>query len=598
MKTLTLKFRDRLTLILILMVSVSVFVSGIFVAQMIKQSHMSATRDSMIREAKMVVATVPWKTDGSLEDRIAYFNGKAAELKKIADARVTFIQADGTVLGDSDRDPHAMENHLSRPEVQGSLSEGVGSASRHSASVGTNMYYVALKEPGGQGFVRLAVSLKSLDSVIRKLWLMLIGGLLLLLLAAGLVSYRIASGLTRPLEKITKVARQITNMEYKSRVNIRNTDEIGLLGQAINTMADSLQLQMNRIMEDESRLKSVIDNIISGVVLIDKDERIMLMNRAAEDILGAPAKQLLGLKYTDAKQQQEFTGMINDCLERKEHLMDEIVFYYPQERMLEIHMVPMTQPDDEWNGIVVVLHDITAIRRLERMRSEFVANVSHELKTPVAAVKGFAETLLSGAVKDEETSRSFLQIIYDESDRLNRLIGDILELSKIESKRVPLLFSPVHLHSFVAKMLEVMRNAADKKQITLEMDIDEELYLEADEDRLMQIIINLLSNGISYTPEGGRVKVTAAPEQFSPDGEYETIQLTIADTGIGIPKKDLPRIFERFYRVDKARSRSSGGTGLGLSIVKHLVEQHKGTIRVDSELGVGTRMIIDLPVIH
>jgi two-component system, OmpR family, phosphate regulon sensor histidine kinase PhoR len=224
--------------------------------------------------------------------------------------------------------------------------------------------------------------------------------------------------------------------------------------------------------------------------------------------------------------------------------------------------------------------------------------VSHELKTPIAAVKGFAETLLAGALNDRETAKSFLQIIFDESERLNRLIGDILELSKIESKRIPLHFSPVHMAEFIEKSLSMMSTEAEKKGIVLSAEVDEDIYLEADEDRLRQIFINLLSNGISYTQDGGKVKVRVEPIMMNMDGEYERLRIVVSDTGIGIPKKDLPRIFERFYRVDKARSRISGGTGLGLSIVKHLVELHKGTIRVESEVGMGTKFIIDLPVIH
>jgi two-component system phosphate regulon sensor histidine kinase PhoR len=234
------------------------------------------------------------------------------------------------------------------------------------------------------------------------------------------------------------------------------------------------------------------------------------------------------------------------------------------------------------------------------MRSEFVANVSHELKTPITAVKGFAETLLAGALDDKEIAKSFLQIIFDESERLNRLIGDILELSKIESKRIPLQFSPVEMRSLVERSLHMMQAEAEKKHITLEMQVEEDIYIEADEDRLRQILINLLSNGISYTPDGGKVKVKIEPLHSSTDrdNEYERVRLTISDSGIGIPKKDLPRIFERFYRVDKARSRVSGGTGLGLSIVKHLVDLHKGTIQVESEVGIGTKFLIDLPVIY
>jgi two-component system phosphate regulon sensor histidine kinase PhoR len=247
-------------------------------------------------------------------------------------------------------------------------------------------------------------------------------------------------------------------------------------------------------------------------------------------------------------------------------------------------------------GMLFLLQEVTEIRRLEKMRSEFVANVSHELKTPVAAVKGFAETLLGGGVTDEKTARSFLQIIYDENERLNRLIGDILELSKIESKRVQLECSPVHLIEFFGSVLETLSKVAEKKKITLSADVPEELFIEGDEDKLRQIFMNLLSNAINYTQDGGNVRVIVANIQKA-DGS-ESVRFTVSDTGMGIPRKDLPRIFERFYRVDKARSRSSGGTGLGLSIVKHLVELHHGSITVESDLGIGSSFILELPLLQ
>jgi two-component system phosphate regulon sensor histidine kinase PhoR len=297
-----------------------------------------------------------------------------------------------------------------------------------------------------------------------------------------------------------------------------------------------------------------------------------------------------------AKLPYELVRLLERSIEKGERIRDEMVVHVPEECVLEVHIAPM-RSEDEWLGLVAVLHDITGIRRLEKMRSDFVANVSHELKTPVAAVKGYAETLLAGAMNDEETARSFLNTIYEESERLNRLIGDILELSKIESKRAPLFFSPVDLSELIGKTLEMLGSEAAKKRIALSMHVEEHLFIEADEDRLRQILLNLLSNGINYTPEGGNVTVSAEAVEGEGD-EPEKIRIIVSDTGIGIPKKDLPRIFERFYRVDKARSSSSGGTGLGLSIVKHLVELHNGSIRVESELDLGSRFIIELPLLQ
>lgn len=588
-------FRMRLTLIMIAMIALSVSAAGIFMAKTFKENHINALEDNMVREMRIISAKMEWKS-GEPSELYSHYSQEAKELEGYTGARVTFIRNDGVVLGDSDGDPKKMDNHLTRTEVQRALETGVGRAIRASETIKQNMMYVAIPVqiiPDEAPYViRLAMSLHEVDQSIRNLTVVLVIGLLVLFIIAALISYRIALSLTRPLEQITKVAKRIKNMDYRARVKVTKQDEIGELGHAINAMADSLQVQMTRIQQNENQLESVLDNMINGIVMIDRNGQIVLMNRRAEEVLGFSARELVGRHYAEAKQQYELSQMIQEGLKSKEHLREEITFYFPEERLLELNLVPIQPEGNEFSGVLLVLQDVSAIRRLERMRSEFVANVSHELKTPITAVKGFAETLLGGAVNDEETARSFLQIIFDESDRLNRLIGDILELSKIESRRVPLLFSPVEVDSFVSKTVKVMESEAARKNIVLTMNMEPGLYVEADEDRLRQIIMNLLSNGINYTPEGGRVtvKVDSASDDH--------IRFQISDSGIGIPKKDLPRIFERFYRVDKARSRSSGGTGLGLSIVKHLVELHKGTITVTSSVGVGTTFMIELPVLQ
>jgi len=588
-------FRTRLTLIMIAMIALSVSAAGLFMVKTFKENHINALEDNMVREMQIISAKMNWKS-GEISSLYDYYTNEAKELQRYTGARVTFIRNDGVVLGDSNGDPRDMDNHLNRTEIKEALTSGSGRSIRASETVKQNMMYVAIpvkvvpdQEPD---VIRLAMSLKEVDESIRHLTMMLFLGLLVLFLIAAFISYRLALGLTRPLEQITKVAKRIKNMDYLARVDVTKQDEIGELGNAINAMADSLQIQMTRIQQNENQLESVLDNMINGIVMIDLNGKIVLMNRRAEEVLGFSARELVGRHYAEAKQQYELSQMIQEGLKSKQHLREEITFYFPEERLLELNLVPIHPEGNDFSGVLLVLQDVSAIRRLERMRSEFVANVSHELKTPITAVKGFAETLLGGAVNDEETARSFLQIIFDESDRLNRLIGDILELSKIESRRVPLIFSPVEIDTFVHKSIKLMESEAARKRIELSMNIEPGLYVEADEDRLRQIIMNLLSNGINYTPEGGRVSLKV--EGLGDDH----IRIQISDSGIGIPKKDLPRIFERFYRVDKARSRSSGGTGLGLSIVKHLVELHKGTITVTSDVGVGSTFTIELPVLQ
>lgn len=596
------RIRTRLFLTFITLVGLSVLAAGLFSGRMILDAYIDAKRSNMMNEVRMIVSMVdPHMNRQDLEEVFQYYNNEAVRYAELTDSRITFVRQDGLVVGDSHHEANVMDNHHDRPEIEAVLSgEIFGASIRFSETIEEQMMYVAAPlyhEGELEGYVRMALGLGALNSTVYSLWAYLLLGLTVLLLISALISYRFAASFTRPIEHIITVANKITKRSYRARVRLRNKDEIGQLGSAINTMAESLQEQMEQLWENENRMKSVIDNMISGIVVIGRDDKVELMNRAAEEILGFRAAQAIGLQYDRLKQPLPFEQLIFDCIYQGEHIRDEIVLYYPEEKTIDIHLIPMKGESLHIAGLVVVLHDITAIRKLERMRSEFVANVSHELKTPIAAVKGFTETLLSGSVEDEETERSFLQIIYDESERLDRLIGDILELSKIESKREPLQYVPIQLDRFLHSIIEMMMPQANHKNISLQLQTPPDIYIEGDEDKLRQVFINLLSNGINYTPEKGVVRVELTTSALH-DEEYDRVMISVSDTGIGIPRKDLPRIFERFYRVDKARSRGSGGTGLGLSIVKHLVELHRGSIHVDSELGLGTTFRVELPVLQ
>ncbi|MDR0266871.1 two-component system histidine kinase PnpS [Paenibacillus sp.] len=591
-------FRIRLTFTLMIMIGISMVGAGITMAQVFKKSHISALEDNMIREINLLSRTFDFHpTQG--EGEMAYYTREAKGLAALTDSRVTFILKDGTVFGDSESDPLHMDNHNNREEIVDAVNKGFGNAIRYSSTLKEDMLYVAVPVVSAgkyDGFIRLSLSLKSVDEGVRKGWTLMAGGLAILFVVAAIVSYRVAAGLTSPIEKITKVAGKISGLEYDARVDMQRKDEIGQLAKAINGMADSLQNQMQTIRDNEDLLQSVLDNMTSGILLVASDGSIALINPAAEDMLDVRSGELQGRSFNELKKYYELTKLIKDGITEREIIHVERSVYRPEETILQLDGVPMLGEDQSFKGMLFLLQDVTAIRRLENMRSEFVANVSHELKTPVAAVKGFSETLLGGGVKDEETARSFLQIIYDESERLNRLISDILDLSKIESKASPMDYAPVHLASFCASIMDTMTTVAKKKRITLHSNIPEELFAEADEDKLRQILINLLSNAVNYTQDGGKVELNIQDDQNA-EG-LEKVLIKVSDTGIGIPKKDQPRIFERFYRVDKARSRGSGGTGLGLSIVKHLVEQHHGEISVESEVGIGTTFTVELPMLQ
>lgn len=580
------------------LVGISMLAAGITMAQVYKDSHIRALKENMVREILLLESTFDFVPMDSAEAS-DYYTAKARELEDVTDSRITFIKQDGTVIGDSEMNSAEMDNHAHREEIESSAGEKIGSAIRYSETIGEDMLYVAHRVASANGsfdgFIRLSMSLAAVGQEMNKGWYYMGAGLMILFLVAGFVSFRIAAGLTRPLEKITRVANRISRLEYDARVDLYRQDEIGQLGAAINGMADSLQQQLKVIRDNEELMESVLANMTGGIIMIDSSGNIALLNRVAEKIMHVSSDQIQGKSYQVLKRNYELLKFVEEGITRQEFLREERTIYNPEERILQLDAVPMFEDDDSYKGLLVHLQDVTEIRRLEKMRSEFVANVSHELKTPIAAVKGFAETLLAGGVADKETERSFLQIILDEGERLNRLIGDILELSKIESKRAPLEYAPVHLKDLFDNIIEMLGTSAAKKHISLKHYIPEHLFMEGDEDRLRQIFVNLLSNAISYTLEGGKVRIDC---EITGTPDEEKIAITVNDTGIGIPKKDLPRIFERFYRVDKARSRSSGGTGLGLSIVKHLVELHQGTIRVESKIGEGSSFILEFPIMQ
>jgi two-component system phosphate regulon sensor histidine kinase PhoR len=595
------RYVSNLVLTLLVLIGVFVFATGIFAANQLESNQLQLVKQNLERQLATMRSTLVWEGNDPLASQMQYLQGKADQWQTLTKLRVTFIDLNGEVLADSAEEAATMSNHRNRPEMQQTVKTGgIAFATRLSETTGKKMVYAAMPVTlNGDtiGYLRLSTGTEEIDNSVRQLWMFTLLGMFIALLIAGVFGFRMGSKITNPITEINNAAEQIMRMNFNVKVNVESQDEIGRLGLTVNTIAENFNRQMGRILESERQLSNVMENMVSGVVMLDREGKFVLLNRSAEELLGYNFSELRGKVFFESHQQSEFVAMVAESFEREERQREELMFYYPRESMMEVNIVPMYQKDDAWVGMLIVLNDITAIRRLEKMRSEFVANVSHELKTPIAAIKGFAETILSGAVQDQPTMESFLKIIFDESNRLDRLVMDILDLSKIESKRIPLFFSPIHLETFIVNTVNMMRQHADSKKITVKIDIPEDIYLEADEDRLRQIVINLLSNGINYTPNGGKVIVSAIVSREEQHGA-ESVRICFEDTGLGIPKKDLPRIFERFYRVDKARSRVSGGTGLGLSIVKYLVELHNGSIHVQSELGVGSKFILDLPILH
>ncbi|EBF5121966.1 two-component system histidine kinase PnpS [Listeria monocytogenes] len=565
---------------------------GVFSGELMKSTYLNMKESQLEDDAKILLQTTNME-NLDLDKDAATIQKSLDPLGEDIDARITVIDSEGDVVADTKKDPEKLDNHMNRPEVTDILKKGesVGISIRESDSLGYSMLYVAVpvKHQGKtDGVLRISISLESVDAAVAKLWgnLALIFGIALVIIAA--ISVFIARKITRPVREIIEVSTDLANHKYDSRIHGKISGELQDLSISVNTLAESLETQMFEIKQNEQRLNAIVQNLVSGVMLINVDKQVIMTNRTMYQILGET--EITGKPFYEVIKSFALSQLIEGTFETKTIQQKEIILYFPREMILDASVSPILGENGEITGIILLLHDITQIRHLENVRSEFVTNVSHELKTPVTALKGFAETLLDGAMYDEVLLKKFLTIIKEESDRLHRLIMDILALSRIEQNPVTENVELVDVDEVIEQSARTIFEMATEKNIrvTIPEKTSASVMIETDRDKLQQIIINLLSNAINYTPVDGKVEVKLIEQ------EAEVI-IEVTDNGIGIPAKDIDRVFERFYRVDKARSRHSGGTGLGLSIVKHLVENCGGRIEVESQEEVGSTFRVTLP---
>ncbi|EAE4599225.1 PAS domain-containing protein [Listeria monocytogenes] len=565
---------------------------GIFSGELMKSTYLNMKENQLEDDAKILLQTTNME-NLDLDKDAATIQKSLDPLGEDFDARITVIDSKGDVVADTKKDPEKLDNHMNRPEVTDILKKGesVGISIRESDSLGYSMLYVAVPvkhQSKTDGVLRISISLESVDAAVAKLWgnLALIFGIALVIIAA--ISVFIARKITRPVREIIEVSTDLANHKYDSRIHGKISGELQDLSISVNTLAESLETQMFEIKQNEQRLNAIVQNLVSGVMLINVDKQVIMTNRTMYQILGET--EITGKPFYEVIKSFALSQLIEATFETKTIQQKEIILYFPREMILDASVSPILGENGEITGIILLLHDITQIRHLENVRSEFVTNVSHELKTPVTALKGFAETLLDGAMYDEMLLKKFLTIIKEESDRLHRLIMDILALSRIEQNPVPENVELVEVDEVIEQSARTIFEMATEKniQVIIPEKTIPSVTIETDRDKLQQILINLLSNAINYTPVDGKVEVKLIEQ------EAEVI-IEVTDNGIGIPAKDIDRVFERFYRVDKARSRHSGGTGLGLSIVKHLVENCGGRIEVESQEEVGSTFRVTLP---
>ena len=606
---MTLSIRWKVTLATLFALVCGFVIAGLLTARSIEQHELTQSNERLDMLTNLIAfelqpilfATQPPPTTAVLQTLVRALSQRAL-------TRITLVSIDGQVLADSaltDQDLAAVENHRARPEIEQALATGAGTDLRASHTTGDQTLYRAVRLTGDQQagralLLRLGLPLRTLDQEMAKLKHILALAFGTAFLIALALSVWLARGLTKPLSDMANAARQLASGNHHARILTSSRDEVGLLADTLNQMTDELRARIEELSEDRSQLLAMLTSMVEGVLILDARGRVLQVNPALERMFDLTRSEARGRQAAEVFPHPQLTTLISTVLASRAGQEDEIVLS-PGGRCLQIEASIAGGEQDNEACVVLVFHDITELRRLENIRKDFVANVSHELRTPLTSIKGYVEALLDGGKDDPFTSAQFLDIILKQSDRLNLILEDLLQLSKIESGQVSFKREPLHLGTLIERTVATLKPLAEKKGHHLITQVAPNMpIIDGDEDRLVQVLTNLIDNAVKYTPEQGRITVearpiTAQPKIISGD-EHTMIELAVADSGIGVPEQDRPRIFERFYRVDKARSRELGGTGLGLAIVKHIVEGHGGQVWVEANRPTGSRFVVRLPV--
>jgi two-component system phosphate regulon sensor histidine kinase PhoR len=506
-------------------------------------------------------------------------------------ARITVIAPDGRVLADSQSATDSMESHAGRPEVQDALRKGEGRAVRSSITVQQDLIYYAFREylPGDVPvIVRLALPLEGLDQPLAQFRTNLIAGSLLIFVIAGGVGLLMSRTYTDRVERLREFSRRVAEGDFRALPSDGAGDTLDALGSSLNQTASRLDRTIRTLTEERNLSAAILGSMVEGVAVVNGAERLVFTNPGFASILGLDVPPVAGSSLLEVVRQTELIEAVRRVLAGEPRVEAEIATGTLRQHFFAATVASVLAGEN--SGAVIVLHDITELRKLERVRRDFVANVSHEFRTPLTAIQGFAETLIAGAMDDPQNRGRFLHIILEHARRLARLTEDLLKLSQMDADRLELEIRPVKVALLVESCYETARHRALEKELNLILDVSDNLPdVAGDQRRLQEVLQNLLDNAIQYTLPSGKIVLSA-------DLRADDVVFTVADTGIGIPTADQPRIFERFYRVDAARSREAGGTGLGLAIAKHLIEVQGGRIWVESEIGVGSKFHFSVPL--
>ncbi len=568
---------------------VGLFAVGWSIVRELRAVYYAETAMHLEAQAHLIARQLPDPLASASADQI---DRLCKTLAAEAGARVTVILPSGKVVGDSEHNPSTMDNHGDRPEVVRALEGHPGSAVRHSFTLDRNLSYVAvpvLEDGRIVAVLRTAVPVSAIDEVLASLRNRIV--VLGVLVACGVVLAGVVllGRLARPMVHMAEVAARFADGELDSRIPPQTTVEAHALATALNNMAARLDEQIRSLTQQRNEREALLSSMVEGVLAVDQADRVITLNRAAGELFGLDPDEARGRTIQETIRNPAIQRLAADTRTSAGAVEGEVALQGNGSRYLQAHGTLLRGVGGGADAVLIVLNDVTRLRRLEGVRRDFVANVSHELRTPVTSIKGFVETLRDGALDDPEAAHRFLAIVEKHADRLASIIEDLLALSRLEESGA----TGIELHAGAVRppllaAVEACQPRATERQVTVELSCDPDLAARLNPELIVQAAVNLIDNAVKYSPERSRVQVEAEPVGSE-------VVIRIRDEGCGISAEDQERVFERFYRVDKARSRDLGGTGLGLAIVKHIAQVHGGRVDVHSVLGSGSVFSVYLP---
>jgi two-component system phosphate regulon sensor histidine kinase PhoR len=579
----TIRWRIALpyTVLAVLVMAAMVFA----VLHLVRQTYLDGIEAQLTAEGLLIgdafPAAVPSAAPGPDMDAFARRNAG------LLGARVTIIGTDGTVLGESTEDRAQMDNHLYRPEVQQALDEGSGTYTRYSRTMGLDMMYVAVLasfDGATDVVVRVALPLRDIEPNLARLRTAVLAFAALSVVAAGALAPIIAARITRPVRTLTSVAQRMAKGDLEAHIFPTTHDEVGTLTKVFSNMADQLRHTIGNLSEEQTQLEAVLNNMADGVIITDHRARVTRINRAAAQLLGTDPSSAIGRSFARVVRDHRIVAMMRKCTLAGEKHPEPITL----ERMgLFLQVIARTLPVSDPPACLIILQDLTRLHKLESIRRDFISSISHELRTPLSSLKALADTLQAGALDDPPAARRFAERIENEVDDLAQMVEELLELARIESGRAPLDMVPTAVPDIILEPVARLQPLAERAGLQLSVHLPRGLPpVQGDVERLQRVVTNLVHNAIKFTPSGGNVSVSA-------EAADDEVLVHVTDTGVGISPEDLPRVFERFYKADRARS--GGGTGLGLAIARHIIQAHAGRISAESTQGKGSTFTFTLP---